>query len=57
MQHLLQTCILTYCDSTNEGRIGMVAISNYEISEVHRMHLEITMANMLVGFSVISWLP
>ena len=24
----------------------MAAISNYEISEVHRIHLEITMVNM-----------
>ena len=41
-----KTSILTYCDSTNKGRIGMAAISNCEISEVHKMQLEITIANM-----------
>ena len=41
-----KTSILTYCDSTNKGRIGMAAINNCETSEVHRKHLEITMANM-----------
>ena len=43
MQHISK---LVLCDSTNKGRIGMVAISDCEISEVHRMHLEITMATM-----------
>ena len=41
-----KTSILTYCDSTNKGMIGMAAISNCEISEVHKMQLEITIANM-----------
>ena len=30
-----KTNILTYCDSTNKGRIVMAANSNCEISEVH----------------------
>ena len=34
-----KTSILTYCDSTSKGRIGMAAISNCEISEVHKMHI------------------
>ena len=41
-----KTSILTYCESANRGRIGMAAISNCEISKVHKMNLEITMANM-----------
>ena len=41
-----KTSILTYCDSANRGRIGMAAISNCGISKVHKMNLEITMANM-----------
>ena len=41
-----KTSILTYCDSTNKGRIGMAAISNCKISEVHKIQLEITIANM-----------
>ena len=48
MQHVSE--LVNYCDSTNKGRIGMAAISNCEILEVHRMHLEITMANMHCGF-------
>ena len=35
-----KTSILTYCDSANRGR------KNCEISKVHKMNLEITMANM-----------
>ena len=41
-----KTSILAYCDSTHNGGKCMAAISNCDISEVHIMHLEITMANM-----------
>ena len=41
-----KTSILTFCDSTNKGRIGIAVISNWEILEVHRMPLEITTGNM-----------
>ena len=38
-----KTSILTYCDSTNKGKICMEATSNCEL---HRVHVDITMANM-----------
>ena len=46
--------ILTYCELYSNGlKVGMAAISNCEISEVHKMQLEITITICLVIVQIV----
>ena len=48
--------ILTYCEFYSKrfkGRIGMAAVSNCEISEVHKMQLEITIETCLIIIQIV----